>query len=138
MNETRGERNNNPGNLEKNNIHWKGLALNETGDTRFCVFETPEDGIRALARTVLNYQRIHQLDTIEDIINRWAPPTENQTEAYVNAVCGDVGIPADHRVDLEDPRTLARIVQAIIKHENGRCVYDVKLIARAVDSALSV
>ena len=44
---TRGERNNNPGNIDKNSIIWKGIAAVST-DIRFCTFKTAAYGIRAI------------------------------------------------------------------------------------------
>lgn len=120
---TRGERNNNPGNIERNNIQWKGLSKDQSGDKRFAVFDTPEDGIRALSKLLLNYQRIHGLNTVRQIINRWAPPNENDTGSYVNAVAADIGVGPDDAVNLNDADVLAKLVEAIIHHENGRVIY---------------
>lgn len=86
----RGIRNNNPGNLEYSKTNpWVG----QTGDDgRFAKFETPEHGIRALGRNLLSYQR-QGIDTVNDIINRWAPPSDNKnTDAYIQAVCAQLGV----------------------------------------------
>ncbi|MCS1340536.1 hypothetical protein NX036_25235, partial [Escherichia coli] len=80
----RGIRNNNPGNLEYSKTNpWVG----QTGDDgRFAKFETPEHGIRALGRNLMSYQR-QGIDTVSEIINRWAPPTDkNDTMSYIKAV----------------------------------------------------
>jgi hypothetical protein len=80
---TRGLRNNNPGNIDRNTIKWQGMADDQSSDPRFVVFKAPVFGIRALAKTLLAYQNQHGCKTIRQIINRWAPPSENKTEAYV-------------------------------------------------------
>lgn len=123
MTPTRGERNNNPGNIERNTIRWQGMSDDQSGDKRFIVFDTPEMGIRALAKLLLNYQNIHDLNTITQIINRWAPSNENDTSAYVNAVANEVGVKPDDKINLNDPETLSKLVTAIIRHENGRVIY---------------
>src|SRR3546814_2962731 len=46
---------------------------------RFCVFKTPEHGFRALVRVLLTYQRKYRLRTVAGMIDRWAPPVENNT-----------------------------------------------------------
>ena len=77
----RGISNNNPGNLEYSKTNpWVG----QTGDDgRFAKFETPEHGIRALGRNLMSYQR-QGIDTVSEIINRWAPPTDkNDTMSYI-------------------------------------------------------
>ena len=135
--QTRGERNNNPGNIERNNIHWQGIAADQSGDTRFVMFDKPENGIRALAKILLNYQRLHQLETMAEIIDKWAPAGENDTSSYVNAVCADMGVQADAEIDLRQAPALAAATKAIIKHENGRVIYSDELIAGAVDAALA-
>lgn len=128
----RGVRNNNPGNIEAG-IGWKG----EVGsDGRFAQFATPEHGIRALALNAVNSQRIHGNDTVLDLINRWAPPSENNTVAYANAVAKAIGVGIDDPVDLSNPETLVKFTTAVIQHENGKQPYTAEQIAAGVDAAL--
>ena len=114
----RGIRNRNPGNIEYNGIQWDGLAA-YTSDTRFCVFETMEYGVRALAKVLLTYQRKHGLSTVRQMIERWAPPSENDTESYVWHVAGVVGVTPDEPMDLASEGFLFRLARAIVDHENG-------------------
>lgn len=128
----RGIRNNNPGNIEAG-IGWKG----EVGDDgRFATFATPEHGIRALALNAVNSQRVHGNDTVLDLINRWAPPSENNTVAYANQVAKALGVGIDDPVDLSNPDTLAKFTAAVIRHENGQQPYSAEQIAAGVDAAL--
>jgi hypothetical protein len=53
-----------------------------------------------LARTLITYQDKHGLRSIRQIISRWAPPVENNTNAYVRAVAADTGLDADQPLDL--------------------------------------
>lgn len=114
----RGIRNNNPGNIRDGNDKWQGLSKTDT-DPEFCVFDAPTWGIRALAVLLINYQDKHKLRTVRAIINRWAPPNENNTDAYVNSVARAVDVEPDDRLDLHEYRYLCPIVEAIIRHENG-------------------
>lgn len=138
MIETRGERNFNPGNVERNNIMWQGMAQDQSGDSRFVVFNDAHYGIRALAKVLLSYYRKYGLNTVHKIIDRWAPPSENNTGAYINHVAQVLGVGIDAKINLEDDQTLEVLVRAIIEHENGRCVYEDSTIIKAVDSALGV
>lgn len=133
---TRGERNNNPGNL-RHGEPWHGLAPDQP-DADFCTFSEPEDGIRALAKNLLNYQLRHGLNTVTQIVERWAPPNENDTNAYVNSVASKMGVGPDAPLDLKDPVVLEDLTAAIIKHENGRIAYPWPTIVAAVDDALGV
>lgn len=136
--ETRGERNANPGNLDRNNIMWQGMADDQSTDSRFVVFTDPVFGIRALAKVLLDYYRKHGLNTVHGIIDRWAPPSENNSGAYVNHVSHCMGVGMDAPLTVDDPECLEGLVRAIILHENGRCIYDDVTIIKAVDMALGV
>ena len=93
--ESRGIRNNNPLNIRKSKDNWQGLrALQE--DREFCQFETMAYGWRA-AFVILckTYYGKYKLKTIRALITRWAPPKENNTEAYIRRVTDRIGIGAD-------------------------------------------
>jgi hypothetical protein len=126
---TRGIRNNNPGNIDRTNINWQGMAADQSGDPRFIVFRAPEWGIRAIAKIVLAYYSKDGCDTIRKIIERWAPPGENDTNAYVADVAAKCGVHPDDRCDVCSGDVLAAIVQAIIQHENGQQPYSQSQIA---------
>lgn len=119
MNLPRGIRNHNPGNIVRDGTPWQGLAADQSADPRFCVFNTAADGIRALARLLLTYQDKHGLRTVRGIINRYAPPVENDTGAYVRAVAAALGVAADDPIDVHQYRHMEPLVRAIIRHENG-------------------
>ncbi len=132
----RGVRNNNPGNLEASSSNpWVG----QTGsDGRFAKFETPEHGIRALGRNLLSYQR-QGIDTVSDIINRWAPPSDNNdTAAYIKSVCAQLGVKADQPLDASNHDTLQALCAAIIKHENGSQPYSNEQLSTGVSAALGL
>ncbi len=134
--DARGIRNNNPGNLEFSKTNpWMG----QTGDDgRFAKFETPEHGIRALGRNLLSYQR-QGIDTVSDIINRWAPPSDNNnTDAYIKAVCAQLGVTADQQLDASNPDTLKALCAAIIHHENGSQPYSDQQLATGVSAAIGL
>jgi hypothetical protein len=117
----RGIRNNNPGNIRRSAIPWEGKV--EGTDTAFETFATPEHGMRALEKNLTTYQTKHGLDTPRKIIGRWAPPTENDTGAYVNAVAQALGVGPDDPINVQDPAVMQRLRDAIIQHENGQNPY---------------
>ncbi|HBR68074.1 MAG TPA: structural protein P5 [Rhodospirillaceae bacterium] len=127
----RGIRNHNPGNIRRNSDPWQGLAERQ-GDVEFFTFKSPIYGIRALARTLITYQDKHDLRTIRQIIGRWAPPVENNTNAYVRAVAEATDLDADQMLDLHDFDYLFPLTKAIIKHENGQQPYTDAQITKAL------
>lgn len=118
--EPRGVRNHNPGNIRWGDP-WQGLVpVNERTDKSFCQFISPAYGIRAMARTLITYQDKHQLRTIKDVITRWAPPSENNTQAYIDSVSRAMARGATEILDLHTYDALRPLLNAIIYHENGR------------------
>jgi hypothetical protein len=116
----RGIRLNNPGNI-RHGDKWQGLALEaEQDDPSFCRFIDPSWGIRAIARLLIMYQDKYHIRTVRAIIDRWAPTVENDTNAYIAAVCASTGFDPDEKLDLYRYEASRPIVEAIIRHENGR------------------
>lgn len=117
---TRGLRNNNPGNLEKVvGTPWQGQIL-PGQDKRFCQFESMVMGCRALIKTLVTYHKVHHLDTVRQIIMRWAPPNENNVAAYMKHVASNIGKDIDEKIPFDtDPSYYLAIAKVIARHENG-------------------
>ena len=127
---TRGVRNNNPGNIEKG-ASWKGLDPARTAaESRFAVFVSPQYGFRALARVLRNYQANYGLKSVRQIINRWAPPVENDTGAYVNAVARHLNVAPDATINVV--ANLPKLLDAIARHENAGYQYPAQVIAEGI------
>lgn len=132
---SRGFLNNNPGNMDRSEPPWQGeirdpadprltkFQREELTQRRFCVFVSPQLGIRAMARNLFAYTDRLGLCEIEDLIKRWAPPVENDTAAYIEAVAKRLGVRHDACVNLRDWKVLHVIVDAIIRHECGGMPY---------------
>lgn len=133
----RGERNNNPGNIRISAATWIGkIPVSQNTDGAFEQFDTPENGIRALAKLLTGYATKYGLRTVRGIISRYAPPVENLTGAYVNAVASALQVSPDVMIDVNNPETLFALAKAIIKHENGRIAYDDSVIYEGVARAI--
>lgn len=122
-------RNNNPGNIDAGD-HWQGLlpraqmSPEQSAEPRFAVFAAPKWGFRALGILILNYARVHHLTTVRQIIGRWAPNSENNTEAYVLAVAHSVNVSADTPLDFTKPDLLMAVAKAIATHECGSWLFN--------------
>lgn len=135
-NQTRGLRNNNPGNIRPlgGSQKWQGqTGVDNNKGGPFVIFDTPENGIRALARVLKNYQKLHGINTVQGIINRWAPGHENPTDAYVAYVAKAAGVAAGDKINVVEK--LPQIVRAIIRFENGLNPYDDGVINAGVAMA---
>jgi hypothetical protein len=109
---------NNPGALEINETRWKGMTNLQT-DKRFVRFINPRYGIRALMKVLRTYENKYGLNTVNVMIHRWAPPSENDTQAYINFVAKRVKIPQNQILDLDDREVLIALAKAIVLYESG-------------------
>lgn len=117
----RGIRNNNPGNIRKSKTRWQGMDPAQF-DEAFVSFLAPEWGIRAIAKILLHYED-EGLTTVRRMISTWAPPVENNTDAYVDAVAHQVGVDPDREINLHLAHDMFPMLRAIVVHENGSDPY---------------
>ncbi|EQA1884647.1 TPA: lytic transglycosylase [Citrobacter freundii] len=130
----RGERNNNPGNL--NFAGQAGASLESPGG-RFARFETSFDGLRALSRQLMLYAG-RGINSVEKIISTWAPASDNNnTAAYIQAVSQRLGVDPRVALNMKDPQTMSALMSSIIHHENGRNIYSRELIGKAAVAGIS-
>lgn len=126
----RGIRNNNPGNLVKTNIAWQGKVPHaQNTDSRFEQFVSPEYGIRAMFKDIKNDITSKGQNTVKKLITAYAPPFENNTQAYINVVAKAIGKGANDTITASDYPAL---LKAIIKHENGIQPYPDDLINKGI------
>jgi hypothetical protein len=148
---TRGERNNNPGNIDyvaNPREAWQGqigieiVPAGETYAPRFGLYDTAANGIRAMAKQLVIDNTRHGLKTIACIVGDpvwgWAPAADrNDPEAYAATVSARAGIDPNAPVDLTDAAQLAAVLPGFIVEENGRCLYAADVLFAAVSAALS-
>ena len=123
MHEVRGLRNANPGNIRKSNIKWDGKVMFIEGvekEPDFCQFSNMDYGTRVIFRILKTYREKYGLNTIESIINRYAPPSENDSESYILSLSKNVGVHPKQTLCFEKYPDL---VIGIIRHENGFCPF---------------
>ena len=125
----RGIRNNNPGNVRANpNVMWQHQS--GVDGEGFIVFNDPVYGIRCLCMVFRHYVEYDGLTTLRQMIDRWAPPVENDTGAYVEDVARYVNADPDAPYDIH-ANSLA-LCKAIILHENGECPYSEGQLLRGI------
>jgi hypothetical protein len=77
-----------------------------------------QTGLAALDTNLASYGK-QGVSTLADAIAKWAPPSENNTQAYIQDVSQRLGIKPDQRIDLSNPAQRQAIGTAIMLHENG-------------------
>jgi hypothetical protein len=87
-------------------------------------------GLRALAVVLRTYQKKYRLNTIAQIISRWAPSSENDTKAYITSVARACWVGPEDKIIVEG--LLPLLIPAIVRHENGCQPYSEELIAEAI------
>lgn len=136
----RNYRNNNLGNLVFANQEGATLeSPNAKGEQRFARFNTPEEGIRALANQVSSYYNgtsaaagYQKLQTVSSIISKWAPPKENNTNQYIDNVSKYLGVSPNEKIDVSNPEVMTQLVRAIATKEGGNPAVNNEFIKNAL------
>lgn len=117
----RGLRNNNPGNIRNSDAQdWKGeVSPAAKKDGAFEEFSEIKFGYRALIKLLQTYRKKYNCQTIQDFINKWAPPIENDTKSYIAAVCREMDVNPEFIPDINEKDTMCRMAAAISLVENG-------------------
>ncbi len=114
---SRGLRNNNPGNIRLSPIRYQGEVV-PSQDKAFKQFQTMAWGYRAMF-VLLHTYRKNGYRTLRQMINRYAPPVENNTGAYLNTVSTQAHVFPDVELDTMDPAEMIPVVSAMSRVENG-------------------
>lgn len=92
-------------------------ALRPVGaSTGFMQFPNAQAGQDALHNDLIAKGK-RGVNTVEKLIGIWAPPSENNTTAYIAAVAKEMGVDPKAAVDLNDPVIRGKIATAIQRHE---------------------
>lgn len=119
---TLGVRSNNPG-----NIQLRGKELQ---------FPSAPQGMRAMADLLVKYGTRWGWDSVSKIVSTWAPPNENDTAAYISDVSKRTGFGPNDKLNLRDPTTLQKVMDAMINHEQGGNPWGAAMEREAVAGAL--
>lgn len=124
---SRGLRNCNPLNIRIGNT-WRGERKINT-DGEFEQFISMEFGIRAAFILLRRYICHYGLKSIRQIVARWAPRSENQTDNYVNLVAKYTGLDPDEPLQFDEVDVMVKVFNGMCLVENGMCL-DEKQILR--------
>lgn len=114
----RGMRNNNPLNIRHSASKWQGARVKQT-DRAFVQFESMAMGYRAAWRVMESYWRYFHDNrepfTVRNIIHRWAPPQENNSESYVRTVCLLSGLGGNEAMPRPQTAKLYGVLDKMVK-----------------------
>lgn len=122
----------NPGNLVKTGALWEGQVKNKG---RFIAFRDSYYGLRALCIVLLRYETRHGIDTVHEVVVRFAPPHENNTKKYAKHVAGQLGLGIHEEMSVKF--YLPLLMKAIIYMENGSQPYTDDEILAACDAGMA-
>ena len=115
---SRGLQNNNPGNIRRGGFRYKGeKAVSE--DAEFRQFESIEWGYRAMFALLHTYKVKHGCRTLRQMISRYAPPSENNTEYYISRVVYATHLASNIDISTLNGAVMTAIVAAMSEVENG-------------------
>lgn len=115
---SRGLRNNNPGNIRRGGFRYKGEKATSE-DAEFRQFESMEWGYRAMFVLLYTYAVKYDCSTLRQMIERYAPPSENHTENYIRRVAYATHLSPEEIIFTKDGATMTAVVAAMSEVENG-------------------
>lgn len=119
---SRGYRNCNPGNIRRSGVRYRGETDGQ--DPAFKSFASMAWGFRAMFTLLHTYRVRYGCRTLRAMIGRYAPPSENDTQAYVCAVSRWSGVPADEELNTLDGAVMRPVAAAMARVENGAAACD--------------
>ncbi|HCD1267388.1 TPA: hypothetical protein JD850_RS18560 [Citrobacter freundii] len=108
------DRFNNPGNLR-----WaEGYETSNTKSGKFAVFPSLDEGVLAATKQLQIYAQ-RGTNTVRDIVSKWAPSNENDTEEYIRHVVRSTKFNENEKLNLNDPYVLAKLISAMASKEGA-------------------
>ncbi|MCH5182238.1 MAG: structural protein P5 [Prevotellaceae bacterium] len=105
---------------------WKGLHPTSPQVAGFCHFTAKVYGYRAALLLLRRYMLHYGLTTPRQMLSRWAPPAENDTDIYVACICGRIGLDPDRPVSFDGPE-LSLLVASMARQETGAEVNEAQI-----------
>jgi len=104
---------NNPGNLRF--AGQSGATKDQSG---FAKFNDVASGYAAMSKQLMSYYK-RGLNTVSEIVSKYAPSNENDTVGYANYVAQDIGVGKDQEIDVSNPYIMRKLLVAMSKREGG-------------------
>ena len=116
-----GLRNRNPLNIMSGDVKWQGEVGHDYKNR--CIFADERYGYRAVFKLLRNYQKLHGINRLDRILQRWAPEADgNNTKGYIQRVCKDLNCSPEREFNFFKPSEMdvhCMLVRAMAKVELG-------------------
>lgn len=110
---SRAWRNNNPGNMGKKGFSDSHGAISDDGT--FAIFPSLEVGNKA--QFSLLKSPAYQKSSLKDALYKYAPPNENNTEAYLKFIEDKTGVDRDAQMNSLSDKQISDIQNAMVSYE---------------------
>lgn len=120
----------------------RGSLENNVGNMRasptsFRRYATPEAGVSDAVQNLKRYaNQAGGSISLEAAITKWAPPSENNTAAYIADMARKTGLKPGDAIPLNDPAAMVVFMKAMTSHEKGRVAFGDDVFQRGVNAAL--
>lgn len=112
---------NNPANMRHYNQGWYGEKTKGLNQGDFLKFDTPHNGLRAASRCITTLgSRAPGGFTISNIIPRFSPRSENNTNNHIANISSISGIGKDQVIDPKNDGQMVDLLRGVIGAESGR------------------
>jgi len=114
--------NNNPGNMRFYNIGWLGELRNGLKNGDFTKFDTPQHGLRAMARNLMNIGKRQKAFTIDSITPIYSPPNENNVKRHASNISSISGLSGNKVLDPNNNKHMTSLLKGFLGAESGNKV----------------
>ncbi|GER92917.1 hypothetical protein A45J_0648 [hot springs metagenome] len=113
-------RTNNPGNLVSDTLEGKKYGIGKFKNDavhNFAIFPDMETGEKAMKEYI---KRKFGEKTIQEMMEKYAPPKHNDTEAYIKSIQKQTGLDTNRKISELSSGEFERLRNTIKKHEGGQ------------------
>lgn len=111
----------NPGNIRYGSFA-RSLGAIGKDSSGFAVFPVATTGTEAMQALLRSYEG-RGLNTVGGVVNRWAPPSENDTAGYAKSVAKRLGVGVDDKLDMRNPAVIEALGREMAKQEGNASAY---------------
>lgn len=110
---------NNPGNMRYFGVGWLGEQPAGLQRGQFTRFSTPQLGLRAMIRNIMNIGSRQPSFTIDNVVPVYSPGVENDTESHASNISSVSGIPRTDVLDPSDNGQMVDLARGLVQAESG-------------------
>lgn len=126
------------GKLSDRNLSVYNYGNVKLNSKEYKAYASKKDGLMDVGARVLRYnnapERGWNAKTLQEMVNIYAPPSENDSKGYAKFLADKLGVDKDAQINFKDPAILAKLIRYMPKMEHGADIDD----ATAMEAAQAV